>query len=165
MKVFIYRHAQAASGEPDEVRCLTPRGKLQVKALARAIPEGEFAEVSEIWHSPLTRAEETAALLKKYHRNAFRSVDLHLVHELEPHASVTEMASLLGRCEGDVVVVGHNPFLEELVTALCSGEPGLGMLTLRKGAMVCLERTVEGSKFLPWGLWSLQWYLVPRLFM
>lgn len=162
MKVFIYRHAQAEDSEPDESRILTRKGKMQAKSLAKALPDEEFAEVSELWHSPLVRARETAVQFKKYMR-VLDDVEMHAVHELEPDADVMVMACLLGQCEGDVIAVGHNPFLEELLTALCAGEPGVGMIELKKGGMVCLERTTEASKHIPAGLWTIQWYLTPRL--
>lgn len=162
MKVFIYRHAHAAPGDPDESRALTTKGKAQIKALAKLLPPKTFEEVSEVWHSPLTRAEETAILFKNYFKN-MNDVTLHTVHELEPDAKVQIMANLLGECEGDVIAVGHNPFLEELVTALCSGEAGVGLVDLKKGGMVCLERTTEASKNIPAGLWTIQWYLTPQL--
>lgn len=160
MKVFIYRHAHAEPGEPDEARKLTAKGKAQIKALVKMLKPEAFEEVSEVWHSPLVRAQETAALFHKSMK-VLKDVGLHTVHELEPDACVNAMAKLLGACEGDVIVVGHNPFLEQLVTELCAGEAGLGLVNLKKGGMICLERTVEASKNIPAGLWTFQWYLVP----
>ena len=73
------------------------------------------------------------------------------------------MGKLLAECEGDVIICGHNPLLEELVTALCAGESGMGLVSLKKGGMLCLERTCEGSAYLPMGLWTIQWYIPQRL--
>ena len=45
MKVFIYRHAAAEPGDPDEDRFLSEVGREQVGDLAGFVPEAEFEEV------------------------------------------------------------------------------------------------------------------------
>ncbi len=162
MRVFIYRHAHAEPGEVDELRKLTSKGRSQIRALAGALSHSVFDEVSEIWHSSLVRAIETAVMFQQL-VPVLGNVSLHTVYELDPSSKIDVMARLLGQCEGDVIAVGHNPFLEELVTELCSGEAGLGLISLKKGGMVCLERTVEVSKNTPAGLWTIQWYFLPKL--
>jgi len=162
MKVFIYRHTDAEAGGPDEDRILSDNGREQVRNLARFVPEAEFNEISEIWHSTLVRSRQTMELFKE-HVALFHNIELHSLAELEPDANVTDMGKLLADCEGDVIICGHNPFLEELVTALCSGEPGMGLVNLKKGGMICMERTSEGSVYLPMGFWTIDWYLMPRL--
>ena len=162
MKAFIYRHADAVDGAPDEQRKLSSKGRKQAKGLAKALPASEFEEIAEIWHSPLVRAEETASIFKK-NVSTLNDVSLFTVHELEPAADVHAMGQLLGECEGDVITCGHNPFLEELITLLCAGEAGQGLLKLKKGGMLCLARTTEASQNIPCGLWSIEWYLTPKL--
>jgi len=162
MRVFIYRHADAQAGHPDEDRILSEKGCAQVKDLASFIPEAEFEDVSEIWHSPLIRARQTVEILKA-NVAVFHDVELHELAELESDAKVINMGKLLAECEGDVIICGHNPFLEELVTGLCSGEPGLGLVNLKKGGMICLERTCEGSQYMPMGFWTIDWSIMPRL--
>lgn len=162
MKVFIYRHAEAVDSSPDEARKLTSKGRKQVKKLAALIPAREFEEVSEVWHSTLTRAQQTAELFFKEHRSLHEAT-LEEVEGLAPYDDVEAIAKVLAESEGDVIVTGHNPFLEELVTLLVAGEAGSGMVKLRKGGMVCLEREVEISDGIPYGFWSIQWYVIPRL--
>ena len=162
MKVFIYRHAAAEPGDPDEERFLSEVGREQVGDLAGFVPEAEFDEVSEIWHSTLVRAQQTVALFKVKFA-VFNNVELHPLAELEPDADVVTMGKLLAECEGDVIVCGHNPFLEELVTALCVNEPGLGLIELKKGGMVCLERSCDASVHIPMGFWTILWCIAPRL--
>ncbi len=162
MKVFIYRHPDAEPGDPDEDRVLSDKGCEQARNLARFIPEAEFDDVSEIWHSPYIRSSQAVEVLKQ-HFAVFHDVELHTIAELEPDANVVDMGKLLAECEGDVIVCGHNPFLEELVTGLCSGEPGTGLVNLKKGGMICMERTCEGSQYMPMGFWTIDWYIMPRL--
>ena len=57
MRIFLVRHAQAAPGDPDELRPLTPEGQAAARALAeRLAAEQPTAVVS----SPLLRARQTA---------------------------------------------------------------------------------------------------------
>ena len=60
VRVFLVRHAEAAPGEPDALRPLTPAGRAAARALGeRLAPERLDAVVS----SPLRRARETAAAI------------------------------------------------------------------------------------------------------
>src|SRR5258705_10504492 len=57
MRLFLVRHAEAAPGEPDELRPLTPAGR----AVARDLGERLATEhVEAVVSSPLLRARETA---------------------------------------------------------------------------------------------------------
>ena len=62
MRIYLCRHAQAAAGEPDELRELTPEGLEQARALGRrlaALP----APPRLVLTSPLVRARQTGAEL------------------------------------------------------------------------------------------------------
>ena len=57
MRLFLVRHAEAAPGDPDDLRPLTPAGR----EAARALGEKLAAErLDAVLSSPLLRARETA---------------------------------------------------------------------------------------------------------
>jgi phosphohistidine phosphatase len=58
LRVFLVRHAEAAPGEPDELRPLTPDGREAARALAR---RPAALQPSPVVSSPLLRGRETAA--------------------------------------------------------------------------------------------------------
>jgi phosphohistidine phosphatase SixA len=59
MRVLIVRHAEAAAGNPDELRPLTPEGREHARAVGMLLREQGFA-ADAVVSSPLLRARETA---------------------------------------------------------------------------------------------------------
>ena len=60
VRLVIVRHAEAAPGEPDELRPLTPEGRETARALGERLA-GEGLRPDAVLTSPLLRARETAA--------------------------------------------------------------------------------------------------------
>jgi phosphohistidine phosphatase len=113
VRVFVVRHAEAAPGEPDELRPLTEAGR----AAARALAERLAAErVDAVLSSPRLRARETAEAIA---RSAGLEPEPH--EALAPGATADDvLEAVAGRGE-TVVAVGHQPDCSEIVFAL-SGE-------------------------------------------
>ena len=137
--LFVVRHAIAvdrSAGREDALRPLTAEGSArfarEVRGLARM-----GVELDAILHSPWMRAVQTAELLRPL---------------LGPEGSIrvedglarAPGRSLLGLVEpGRVALVGHEPWLSELVALLLSGDPGDGAaFELKKGAVVHLAGEV-----------------------
>jgi phosphohistidine phosphatase len=115
MRLYLVRHAEAAPGEPDELRPLTSEGREQARALGRRL-RNEDASPSIVLTSPLLRARETGAELAK-------ALDVETEPEqvLAPGAGVDDVrAAIEGRGE-QVVVVGHQPDCGQIAAALTGG--------------------------------------------
>jgi phosphohistidine phosphatase SixA len=114
LRVFLVRHAEAAPGEPDDLRPLTPRGRKTARALGlRLAAEAPEAVVS----SPLLRARETAAPIA-----AAAGVPADTDERLAPGASANSVrAALAGRGQ-TVVAVGHQPDCGRIVFELTGRE-------------------------------------------
>ena len=114
MRLFLVRHAEAAPGEPDELRPLTPRGR----EAARALGEKLAAERPDaVISSPLLRARETAEQIA---RAAGGEVDAD--DRLAPGATAADVkAAVAGRGE-TVVAVGHQPDCSTIVLELTGRE-------------------------------------------
>ena len=109
MRLFVVRHAEAAPGEPDDLRPLTDAGR----ATARAVAASLAAEgVELVLSSPLLRARETAGEIARA-AAAPLEVDERLAPGTTPAAVHDAVA---GRAE-TVVAVGHQPDCSELVLA------------------------------------------------
>ncbi|MGE5689853.1 MAG: SixA phosphatase family protein [Pseudomonadota bacterium] len=111
MRVVVVRHAEAAPGEPDELRPLTERGRAQARALAERLPRADV-----VLTSPLLRARETATPIARA-----SDVPAEVDARLAPGATA---AGLLEAVEGRgsvVVAVGHQPDCGVIAEALGAG--------------------------------------------
>jgi phosphohistidine phosphatase len=112
MKVVLVRHAEAAPGDPDELRTLTPTGHEQARLLGERLRSGGL-EPNAVLTSPLLRARQTAAGLGFGEPEA--------VDALAPGADADDvMAAVAGR-GGTIVVVGHQPDCGRITAALRGG--------------------------------------------
>src|SRR5207248_2217408 len=103
------RHAEAAPGEPDDLRPLTDSGRAVARALGGRLA-GERLEA--VVSSPLLRARETAEQIARAAGLAPEADE-----RLAPGATLEDLrAAIAGR--GDTVVaVGHQPDCSEIVLA------------------------------------------------
>jgi len=110
VRLILVRHAKAASGEPDELRPLTPEGREAAQSLGARLGK---LRPDAVLSSPLLRARETAEPIAKA-----ASVELAIEERLSPGASLADVrAATEGRGE-TVVVVGHQPDLSTIVYGL-----------------------------------------------
>jgi phosphohistidine phosphatase len=113
MKVVLVRHAEAAPGDPDELRTLTPAGHEQARALGERL-RADGVQPDAVLSSPLLRARETAADL------GFGEPEP--LEQLSPGATADDVRAVVeGRGE-TVVVVGHQPDCGRITAALRGGD-------------------------------------------
>ena len=118
MHLHLVRHAEAAPGEPDELRPLTPLGREQARELGmRLRQQGARPEV--VLTSPLLRAHETGRFIAEE-----TGAELRIADELAPGA-VPERVARAARAAAarSIVAVGHQPDCSRIAAAL-TGEPG-----------------------------------------
>jgi phosphohistidine phosphatase len=115
VRLYLVRHAEAASGEPDDLRPLTASGREAARRLgARLAAEGARADA--LLTSPLLRARETGAELGRA-LGCWAEPD----ERLAPGATAEDVrAAVAGRGE-QVVVVGHQPDCGQISAALTGG--------------------------------------------
>lgn len=160
MKVFILRHADAEDTSPDHTRKLSAKGRRQMLNLSNFMQQKEIAEVGEVWHSPLVRAKETAKLIKE---GLGLEAPLIEVDHLSPGSHHHITGNALATVEHDVIVVGHNPHFSGLASYLLSGPEESLHILFKKAGMLCLERALPPNNHYPAGIWTLNWYIVPKL--
>jgi phosphohistidine phosphatase len=112
MKVVLVRHAEAAPGDPDELRTLTPEGHAQARALGDRL-RAEGIEPDAVLSSPLLRARETAAGL------GFGEPEPR--DELSPGATAEDVRTAVAGRGQTVVVVGHQPDCSRITAELRGG--------------------------------------------
>ncbi|MBK8478083.1 MAG: phosphohistidine phosphatase SixA [Opitutaceae bacterium] len=152
MKLYLVRHTHAVSDAENPVRPLSPKGREVALGMGRWLRGNAAADITEVWHSPLVRARETAELLVE---GARLKVRLREAAGLLPEDEVSAMATALGRHGDSLVIVGHEPHLGLLAGRLLGIE--VGGVDFKKGAVLCLERILRGAP------WTLLWHVSPRL--
>jgi phosphohistidine phosphatase SixA len=103
------RHAEAAPGEPDELRPLTDAGRAAARALAARLAQ---EDVELVLASPLLRARETA---REIARTA--QAPLEVDDRLAPGATPDGIRAAVDGRGATVVAVGHQPDCSEVVLA------------------------------------------------
>jgi phosphohistidine phosphatase len=106
VRLFLVRHAEAAPGEPDALRPLTPAGQAAARELAgRLAAENLDAVLS----SPLLRARQTAEQIARA-ANLTAEVD----ERLAPGATAADVREAVSGRGESVVTVGHQPDCSEI---------------------------------------------------
>lgn len=161
MEFLVVRHADAGdakefakSGKPDDLRPISDKGREQMQRAASALRQ-IVPRCDCIFSSPLTRAVETAAIIK----SEFGLREAETTRVLIPEADLRafeEWASNFGDSQC-LVVVGHEPHLSRLVTWLMTATDD-SRIVLKKGGACLLEfsgppRCGEGE---------LLWLMEPR---
>ena len=110
MELILWRHAEAAPGDPDSARPLTDHGRAQSQAMARWLAPRLPADLRMIV-SPARRVQETALALGR----SFETIEA-----LAPGCDVATLLGIAGwpDAERAVLLVGHQPTLGETAAQL-----------------------------------------------
>jgi len=160
MNLFILRHGLAVDhgtpGFSDPDRPLTPEGKSKLRDIAAAMIELEL-DFDLILSSPYKRARQTAEIVAEKLKAQKK---LEFTEALIPQGSTGELINLLKQLDSDaenVLLVGHEPYLSELISLLICGERR-SVAVLKKGGFAKLAVTSlkEGRCA------ELEWLLTPK---
>jgi phosphohistidine phosphatase SixA len=113
--LYLVRHAEAAPGQPDELRQLTPQGRESARALGQRLRD-EAGRVDAVLSSPLLRARQTADAIARELGVPAEPVDL-----LAPGASEADLLAAVDGRGATVVTIGHQPDCGQIVAALAGG--------------------------------------------
>ncbi len=164
--LIVMRHSKSAYplGIADHDRPLNERGCRDAQAAQRWFAQ-MTTDVDEVWVSSAERAQQTWALVKpgmqsstSTHTSATTVGDLY-------EASLGELMSLLGTCTAKtLLIIAHNPGLEQLISTLVGMDPHGWLPAIRMkfptGA-ICTMRLGAWTDLAP-GQAELISYVVPR---
>jgi phosphohistidine phosphatase len=161
MNLYILRHGIAAeAGTPgqgkDSERPLTPEGKRKLHQIAAAMEALELS-FDLILSSPYVRAEQTARIVAERLKPRKK---MEFSDTLMPGGGMSNLIreiNLLRPPPEEVLLVGHEPYLSELISLLVSGGVGVSVV-MKKGGLCKLaaERLQYGRCA------TLEWLLTPR---
>src|SRR4051812_46409959 len=152
MELYLLRHAHAIDLADDAARTLSKKGREQVDALAAFLRQSEAFDPTEIWHSPLLRAKETAARLADSLKLGAKPKE---VGGLLPEDNPLSMAQRLRSRDASLALVGHEPYLSALASMLVAGAAQPPVFVFKKCALVALEGM---DRF-----WAVRWHISPAL--
>src|SRR5262245_47702399 len=158
VELYLVRHAIAAERGPkypdDRLRPLIPEGVSRFKDAVRGLAELDIT-IDRILTSPLTRAEETAAILSA----GFKSrIPVDVLEALAPGgkpAAIVEAVTRVAKKHRRIALVGHEPDLGELAARLLGAR---GIIEFRKGAVCAID--LDGAT--PGGPGTLRFLLPPK---
>lgn len=156
--MFILRHGEAGRSSTtvrdDSKRTLTVEGEKEIKEISKGIKELGI-EFDYIFTSPLLRAKQTAELVSKIivPKNQIKELD-----ELKPEGNKLQLYNKLSNLKQDssVLIVGHEPYLSELIGEAIS--PGECRVDLKKAGFARIRITNS----LPKIKGELRWLLTPK---
>ncbi|HEY3920867.1 MAG TPA: histidine phosphatase family protein [Gaiellaceae bacterium] len=114
MRLFLVRHAEAAPGDPDELRPLTAAGRDAARELAERLAAEQLEAVVS---SPLLRARETAVAIAEA-----SGIEPETDDRLAPGATADDVRGVVAGKGATVVAVGHQPDCSEIFFALTGEE-------------------------------------------
>lgn len=138
MQLYVIRHGIAEDvgpGDDDASRALTSDGEKKLRREVKGLRELGWI-FDHVLTSPWLRAKQTAALLAP-----LAEADA-IETELLAAPPSRELMTLVAQTKGEhVAVVGHEPWLGELVQWLTLGDPHRDAIGLKKGGIAWLSGT------------------------
>jgi len=152
MALFLVQHGESLPKEEDPNQGLSKQGIKETEAVA-AIASEQNIQVSRIIHSGKKRALETAEIFLK----VLEPEDgIMKGHGLAPLDDVAAFAATIDIGE-NVMIVGHLPFMERLVSHLVVGSPEKVVVKFQNSGIVCLDTEGDDKSFF------VRWAIFPRL--
>jgi phosphohistidine phosphatase len=152
MPLYLVRHGEAHSEAADPNRSLTEAGMATVDGMAQRATVFKIP-VSQIFHSGKTRARQTAEIFFNYLKPSVGTMEIKAI---KPYDDVTKIAPELDP-DLNTMLVGHNPFLERLVSYLITGSQDKLIIKFQTGGNVCLDQIAKN------GSWYIKWALMPNM--
>ncbi|HEY1660978.1 MAG TPA: phosphohistidine phosphatase SixA [Verrucomicrobiae bacterium] len=160
MNIYILRHGIAEDREEwnknDSLRPLAVEGEKQLQKIAKVLKKMEL-EFDLILSSPYERAKKTAEIVAQKLELKGR---LRYSDELRCGGDPSQLIShvtALKPLPGNLLLVGHEPYLSQLIALLVSGDPSLE-IDFKKAGLCKLK-----TEHLQFGRCArLSWLLTPK---
>lgn len=151
MSLLLVQHGKNLPKDKDPEKGLSPEGKKDVEQVADILRDSGVS-VSSIWHSGLKRAHQTADIFASFIGGG---ID---VLEKEGLAPLDDVTKLSLDPEENIMLVGHLPFMEKLVSFLLTDSPDRSpIVKFKNGGIVAVDKGIES------GAWYIKWTLFPGI--
>jgi phosphohistidine phosphatase len=151
MALFLVQHGKSLPKEKDPDQGLSREGFAETQSMAQLAAENNI-QVERIIHSGKKRALQTAEI---FMRALEPEAGISKGPGLAPLDDAAGFASTLNSDER-VMIVGHLPFMERLVSYLVAGSVDSPVIKFQNSSIVCLD--VENES----GHWFIRWVQFPK---
>jgi phosphohistidine phosphatase len=161
MNIFLLRHGIAvdpgtAGFDKDSERTLTPKGERKLWQVADAMFAMKLS-FDAIFTSPYVRARQTADIIAEALdlRKKLQEVD-----HLTPGGSARRLIETINSIKpavAEVLLVGHEPSLSELISLLISGDTPASVLMKKGGLCKLSADSLQHGRCA-----TLEWLLMPK---
>ena len=151
MKLYLMRHGEAEGVYEGEGPALSARGESEVNQIGKALSSKKI-QLDHIYHSGKLRARQTADIVgSKF------SADIPISKRegLKPNDPVLVFAKDLNDESGNILVIGHLPFVAKLTSYLLAETESELMFSYSTASVACLEYAHSLG-------WSLHWLIDPE---
>jgi phosphohistidine phosphatase len=153
MRLYLVQHGEAVPENEDPERPLTVRGREDIHRLGGYLAAAGV-HVNRIVHSGKLRASDSAAMLREA---VGREADVEVMKGMLPKDSPVFLAEAAATWKGDTLVVGHEPFMNRLVSRLVLGAEQPSLVEFNPGTLVCLRRRPATGAFFIAGVLPPDW--------
>ena len=146
MALFLVQHGKSLPKEKDPDQGLSKEGIAETQTMA-ALAVENYIQVVRIIHSGKKRALQTAEIFLKA-----LEPEAGIVKgpSLAPLDDVTIFASSVNNKE-NIMVVGHLPFMEKLVSYLVTGSQDKPVIKFQNSSIICLDtEDISEPWFISW---------------
>jgi phosphohistidine phosphatase len=155
MALFLVQHGISAPKDIDPERGLSDFGREETHRIAK-VAKGCKIPVQKIAHSGKKRAEQTAGI---FHEILALEIPTKEIAGINPMDDVRTFAATI-ELEENLMVVGHMPFMERLVSFLITGSENCRVYKFQNSGIVCLDmERGEDHK----ADWFIKWTLNPDI--
>ena len=152
MQIYLMRHASALTKAEDGNRPLSEQGLDEAPAIGTFLKE-KSVPINKIFHSGVTRSEQTAANIAK----VLSLSNLELMPSLDPDLPVEHLMRAIDHLETDCLLVGHLPNIEYIFNAYLAGSYYKSIVDFPPATLGCFKK--EGKH------WIMQWLVTPNLLL
>ena len=150
MALFLVQHGLTLPKDQDPEKGLSEKGFEDTKRIANVAVSYKIP-VSKILHSGKKRARETASIFNSALRIKKPAEKIDGISPMDDVKALADKINL----KSDIMIVGHLPFLEKMVSYLTTGNQDLKVYQFQNSGIVCLDHEQES--------WFIKWTLNPDI--
>ncbi|MBF0249740.1 MAG: phosphohistidine phosphatase SixA [Alphaproteobacteria bacterium] len=152
MRLYLAQHARALPEAEDPAWPLSDEGRADAAKVAAFLGRAGV-RVEDVVHSGKRRAEQTATIFAE---TVWPGRAAQMFEGLKPNDATDPLLHAAQIAGGDVMAVGHMPFMGRLAARLLTGAEDGAAVAFEPGAVACFERAPDDR-------WALVWMVRPSL--